>query len=47
LPGKDSSDVSKAAASAACVVTALTTRRQSLEDLFVSVVGKAGEEASA
>jgi ABC-2 type transport system ATP-binding protein len=43
LPGKEASDVSKAAAAASCVVTALTTRRQSLEDLFVSVVGKAGE----
>ncbi|MEE8640705.1 MAG: hypothetical protein V3T41_09875, partial [bacterium] len=47
LPGKGASDVSKAAAAAACVVTALTTRRQSLEDLFVSVVKKPGEEAPA
>jgi ABC-2 type transport system ATP-binding protein len=44
LPDKGASDVSKAAASAACVVTALTTRRQSLEDLFVAVVKKPGEE---
>jgi len=47
LPGKEASDVSKAAASAACVVTAVTTRRQSLEDLFVSVVKRSGEEAPA
>ncbi len=47
LPGKEASDVSKAAASAGCVVTALTTRRQSLEDLFVAVVKKSGEEPPA
>jgi ABC-2 type transport system ATP-binding protein len=47
LPGKEASDVSKAAAAAACVVTALTTRRQSLEELFVSVVKGSGEEEAA
>jgi ABC-2 type transport system ATP-binding protein len=47
LPDKGASDVSKAAASAGCVVTALTTRRQSLEDLFVAVVKKSGEEPPA
>jgi len=47
LPGKEASDVSKAAASAACVVTALTTRRQSLEDLFVAVVKRSGEAPPA
>ena len=47
LPDKGASDVSKAAAAAACVVTALATRRQSLEDLFVATVGGAEEgEAS-
>jgi ABC-2 type transport system ATP-binding protein len=44
FPGKEASDVSKAAAAAGCVVTALTTRRQSLEDLFVAVVKSAREE---
>ncbi|NIT37142.1 MAG: ATP-binding cassette domain-containing protein [candidate division Zixibacteria bacterium] len=47
LPGKEASDVSRAAAAAACVVTALTTRRRSLEDLFVSVVRSSGEDAPA
>jgi hypothetical protein len=47
LPEKGASDVSKAAASASCVVTALSTRRQSLEDLFVAVVGKTDEEPPA
>jgi ABC-2 type transport system ATP-binding protein len=47
LPDKGSSDVSKAAAAAGCTVTALATKRQSLEDLFVAMVGGAeGGEAS-
>jgi ABC-2 type transport system ATP-binding protein len=47
LPDKGASDVSKAAAAAGCVVTALTTRRQSLEDLFVAVVKSPREEEAA
>ena len=47
FPGKEASDVSRAAAGAGCVVTALTTRRRSLEDLFVSVVKSSGEDAAA
>ncbi|MGD8719579.1 MAG: ABC transporter ATP-binding protein [Candidatus Zixiibacteriota bacterium] len=45
LPGKEARDVSQAVAAAGCAVTSLSTRRQSLEDLFVSVVG--GEEGEA
>jgi len=42
-PGKEALDVSRAAAAAGCVVTSLVTRRQSLEDLFVKLVGGEGE----
>jgi len=48
LPGKEAADVSRAAAAAGAVVTGLVTRRQSLENLFVSLIrGEDREEDEA
>ncbi|UCH78039.1 MAG: ABC transporter ATP-binding protein [Candidatus Coatesbacteria bacterium] len=48
LPGKEAADVSRAAAAAGAVVTGLATRRQSLENLFVSLIrGEEEEEGEA
>ncbi len=44
LPGRTARDVSAAAAAAGVVVVRLVTRRQTLEDLFVSVVAGGGDE---
>jgi ABC-2 type transport system ATP-binding protein len=44
LPGKETADVSRAAAAAGAVVTGLVARRQSLENLFVSLIRGEEEE---
>lgn len=44
LPGKEAADVARAVAAAGGVVSSLTTRRQSLEELFVKLVKDQGQE---